>query len=137
MMGSSDILQKVFYQTHATSLLLFTLVFLVIISVKWNSVDTASNVKRGLAAGIYILRTMGLTRIKDGTFVRPHPVFWKMILILTICYQFILVFLLFQRVDDVRHWLTYYDASLGRPLPEQSYATDCSLTWSNIQVRFS
>ena len=45
-------------------------------------------------------------------------------------------------MDDVRYWLSYLDPSLGKPLPERSYAEDCRIytpndpisTFRNIRV---
>jgi phosphatidylserine synthase 2 len=135
---TSSILQTVFYQTHYITLLLSTLIALTILGVRWGgeAFDTVNNVKRGLAAVGCMFCIVGCMQIRNGTFVRPHPVFWRLVLMLMALYQLLLVFALFQHVDDIRHWLTFYDASLGRPLPEKSYAIDCSLTWTNIQVSF-
>ncbi len=45
-----------------------------------------------------------------------------------------LVFLVFQKVDDVRHMLSYWDPSLGVPLVERSYATECAVYTPNDPV---
>jgi phosphatidylserine synthase 2 len=44
------------------------------------------------------------------------------------------VFLLFQDLNSARAMMTYFDSSLGRPLPEKSYAENCALTPQNIWV---
>jgi phosphatidylserine synthase 2 len=44
-----------------------------------------------------------------------------------VLYLMLLVFLLFQTVDDVRWLLGKVDPNLGKPLPERSYAVDCRI----------
>jgi len=48
------------------------------------------------------------------------------------------VFLLFQDLPSARHMMTYIDPSLGVPLPEKSYAEDCSFNpktiWNAIDI---
>jgi phosphatidylserine synthase 2 len=46
---------------------------------------------------------------------------------LAFLYAFGLVFLVFQRVGDARHMLSYWDATLGVPLAERSYAAECAI----------
>jgi phosphatidylserine synthase 2 len=46
----------------------------------------------------------------------------------------LLVFVLFQNKSSVRMWLKHLDSSLGKSLPERSYAENCQLSWSNIMV---
>jgi phosphatidylserine synthase 2 len=41
-------------------------------------------------------------------------------------------FILFQKKDNVREWLGLLDHNLGSPLPERSYAEDCSLNYDAI-----
>jgi phosphatidylserine synthase 2 len=55
-------------------------------------------------------------------------------LALALVYELMLVFLLFQNKSDARRWLKVIDSSLGVPLPERSYAENCSFTWNNIYV---
>jgi len=68
-----------------------------------------------------------MAQMRDGLFERPHKALWRMVMGITLLYWMLLVFILFQNLNDVRRWLNHVDASLGVPLPERSYATDCDL----------
>lgn len=37
--------------------------------------------------------------------VRPHPAVWRLVHALMVCYLLLMVFLLFQNVDDARQFL--------------------------------
>lgn len=75
-------------------------------------------------------------QFRDGPFIRPHPAFWRIILGINLLYELALVFLLFQDLQRARVMMTYIDSNLGVPLPEKSYADDCSLSWITIWVCF-
>lgn len=75
-----------------------------------------------------------MIQFRDGPFIRPHPSFWRIILGVNLLYELSLVFLLFQDLNTARQMMTYIDSSLGVPLPEKSYAEDCSLTPTTLWV---
>jgi len=81
----------------------------------------------GLVAVIVVYLVVCALQMRDGLFVRPHPIIWRVIMGLGILYLLLLVFLLFQTVEDARNYLHYLDPSLGGPLPERSYAEDCRI----------
>lgn len=89
---------------------------------------------RGVYAAIASFLLFAMIQFRDGPFVRPHPAFWRIILGVNLVYELALVFLLFQDVGTARHMLTYIDSNLGVPLPEKSYAEDCSLTPKTLWV---
>jgi phosphatidylserine synthase 2 len=89
---------------------------------------------RGAYAAIASFLLFAMIQFRDGPFVRPHPAFWRIILGVNLVYELALVFLLFQDVGTARHMLTYIDSNLGVPLPEKSYAEDCSLTPKTLWV---
>lgn len=45
-----------------------------------------------------------------------------------------MVFLLFQDLDSARSMMKYLDPTLGRALPEKSYAENCEFTARNVFV---
>ncbi|KER23880.1 hypothetical protein T265_08342 [Opisthorchis viverrini] len=98
---------------------------------------------RGLTAMILVFVLFGVVHTPDGPFRRPHPAFWRLVLCLSILYELILVFLLFQNVDDARQWLRYLDPNLGKPLSEQDYGGNCIIydraypedPWHNIREK--
>lgn len=83
-----------------------------------------------MAAIVFIF--YGMTQLRDGPFIRPHPVFWRAVQAATVVYLMFLVYLFFQNVGDARRLLAYLDSSLGVPMPERSYADDCQLKLSSI-----
>jgi hypothetical protein len=89
----------------------------------------------GIYAAIASFLTFSMIQFRDGPFVRPHPAFWRIVLGINLLYELLLVFLLFQDLDTARFMMTLIDSNLGTPLPEKSYAEDCSLTAANIWVR--
>jgi phosphatidylserine synthase 2 len=76
-----------------------------------------------------------MIQFRDGPFIRPHPAIWRIVLGANLLYELLLVFLLFQDLDTARFMMTLIDPNLGVPLPEKSYAEDCSLTVTNVWVR--
>ncbi|KAI9227441.1 MAG: phosphatidyl serine synthase-domain-containing protein [Piptocephalis tieghemiana] len=86
-----------------------------------------------LPSGIYTAAVsfilIGTIQLRDGPFIRPHPALWKAVQAISILYQMALTILLFQNKADGRRLMTYLDPSLGSPLPERSYADNCTLTW--------
>jgi phosphatidylserine synthase 2 len=78
-----------------------------------------------------------MIQFRDGPFIRPHPAFWRAVLGVNLLYELALVFLLFQDLDSARKMMTLIDSTLGVPLPEKSYAEDCSFTPRNVWVRGS
>jgi phosphatidylserine synthase 2 len=92
-----------------------------------------------------------MIQFRDGPFIRPHPAFWRVVLGsvlfnprnvshsceytgVNLLYELALVFLLFQDLNSARTMMTYIDPNLGVPLPEKSYAEDCTLTAKNLWV---
>jgi len=91
----------------------------------------------GVYAAIAAFLMFSMIQFRDGPFIRPHPVFWRAVLGINLLYELALVFLLFQDLQTARQMLTYIDPNLGVPLPEKSYAEDCSLSVQNLWVSFS
>ncbi|CBZ52812.1 Phosphatidylserine synthase 2,related [Neospora caninum Liverpool] len=79
----------------------------------------------GSTAAVSMFLVFGTLQFPDGLLVRPSPIFWRFIKGCSVLYLVLLVFLLFQDLDDVRRGLRYIDPSLGKPLPEKSYAQNC------------
>ncbi|PFH33268.1 phosphatidyl serine synthase [Besnoitia besnoiti] len=89
----------------------------------------AGNLRYRIASGIIAAVSMFLVfatlQLPDGLLVRPSPIFWRFVKGCSVLYLVLLVFLLFQDLDDVRRGLHYIDPALGKPLPEKSYAQNC------------
>eukprot|EP00761_Pharyngomonas_kirbyi_P003605 gb/GECH01003609.1/.p1 GENE.gb/GECH01003609.1/~~gb/GECH01003609.1/.p1 ORF type:complete len:502 (+),score=71.36 gb/GECH01003609.1/:1-1506(+) len=89
--------------------------------------NSEGNIKMGLTVGIMVFLTYCFLQLRDGYLLRPHPAVWRVVLGCNIIYLVLMVFILFQNVDDARQWLRYLYPELGQPLPERSYAADCRL----------
>ncbi|KAJ3045499.1 hypothetical protein HDV00_009153 [Rhizophlyctis rosea] len=122
-----------FYKPRTVFLLVGSLIGLVYLALfVTNSDDPVFNTKIGLSVAAAVLILTGLLQFRDGPFIRPHPAFWRIILSLSVIYQMILVFILFQEKTHMRHLMTYIDPTLGKPLPERSYAENCEITPENL-----
>ncbi|KAB0390996.1 hypothetical protein E2I00_019897, partial [Balaenoptera physalus] len=79
----------------------------------------------GIVASILVFLCFGVTQAKDGPFSRPHPAYWRFWLCVSVVYELVLIFILFQTVQDGRQFLKYVDPRLGVPLPERDYGGNC------------
>ena len=81
---------------------------------------------RGALMGVGIAYLgFAMIHFPDTTMVRPHPLFWRAILGVISIYAFLMTYIFLLPIDEARSTLQYFDASLGRPLPEKNYAEDC------------
>ncbi|CAF4697171.1 unnamed protein product, partial [Rotaria magnacalcarata] len=46
---------------------------------------------------------------------------WRLVLCFSVLYEIILIYILFQTVDDARQLLQNIDPTLGVPLPDKDY----------------
>lgn len=90
---------------------------------------------RGVWAALSGFLLFSMIQFRDGPFVRPHPAFWRIILGINLVYELAMVFLLFQDLGTAQQMMTVLDPNLGVPLPEKSYAEDCSFTFATVWVR--
>jgi len=51
---------------------------------------------------------IGAFMFKSGPFIRPHPLFWRLILSASVLYLLIIIFLLFQVKLTMRQSLFHY-----------------------------
>lgn len=51
---------------------------------------------RGLVACAIFFVLFGVTQTPDGPFIRPHPAFWRLVLCLSVLYEIVLIYILFQ-----------------------------------------
>ncbi|CAH8834847.1 unnamed protein product [Trichobilharzia szidati] len=130
-----------FWNAHTVLCLIIFACILTYVAVAENgNYSSEYNMKRGISAVIMVFLLFGVVHTPDGPFLRPHPAFWRFVLCLSILYELILVFLLFQSVDDARQWLRYLDLELGKPLEEKDYGGNCRIydwdtpddPWHNI-----
>ena len=63
--------------------------------------DTAYNVQRGVVAVVIVFILIGMIHMPNGPFVRPHPAFWRLVLCVLILYVLLLIFMLFQVINNM------------------------------------
>jgi len=121
-----------FWRAHTlTVLVLMSCVFIYVAVFEEVIADTELNIKRAIVAVLLVFILIGVLHAPDGPFRRPHPALWRAVLCISILYNLALIFIFFQNVDDARHFMSYIDPELGKPLPERSYAEDCTFYDSN------
>ena len=89
--------------------------------------DIEKDSKKGIMVMVFIFLGYGALYLPDSIFRRPHPIFWRLIQASSILYLFFINFLLFQNREQARNSLKYFDANLGKPLPDKNYADKCGL----------
>lgn len=67
------------------------------------------------------------THFPDSYIKRPHPVFWRILLGIFLCYSAFMTFVILLPRDKARHLFKIFHPSLGHELPERNYAADCRL----------
>ncbi|KAH0585836.1 Phosphatidylserine synthase 2 [Termitomyces sp. J132] len=122
-----------FYKPFTLSVLACGLILLAYVATTQDVLEEGRDKRRvGVYAAIGAFLTFSMIQFRDGPFIRPHPAFWRIVLGVNLLYELGLVFFLFQDLGTARAMMTYIDPKLGIPLPEKSYAEDCTLTTRNI-----
>ena len=93
-----------FWRAHTFTVLLFLIGCLIYIGVIENPVEhnTEYNSRRGLLAAMFFWVALGMTIMPDGPFLRPHPAIWRCAFAVSIVYELLLIFVLFQSPNDAR-----------------------------------
>jgi phosphatidylserine synthase 2 len=75
--------------------------------------------------------------LPDGMITRPTQLLWKAVTGFSMVYLMVLIVFVFLSKEQTQ-WLlrTFFDSSLGVPLPEKSYAGDCRLYIPNSSQPF-
>lgn len=122
-----------FYKPITLTALAVGLVVLAYVATTQDVLEEGRDKRRvGVYAAIISFLLFSMVQFRDGPFIRPHPAFWRIILGINLLYELALVFLLFQDLKSARQMMIYIDPSLGKPLPEKSYAENCALTPENL-----
>ncbi|KAJ1559184.1 hypothetical protein HK405_011678 [Cladochytrium tenue] len=95
-----------FYTPRTISILVVLLACVLYAALFVAGDDVVANTKMGIAAAFVFILVTGLLEFKDGPFIRDK--------------------------HTMRELLKYVDSSLGVPLPEKSYAEDCSITYKTV-----
>jgi len=85
------------YRPHTVTVLIAILSFFLYSALfQSQTCSSVGNVLRGLAAAATVFCFYGVTQLRDGPFIRPHPVFWRAVQAISVVYLILLVFLFFQ-----------------------------------------
>ncbi|KAL1950514.1 hypothetical protein VTO73DRAFT_5638 [Trametes versicolor] len=132
----NDTSVEFFYKPITLTALGIALAVLAYVAMTQDVLKEGEEKKRiGIYASIASFILFSMIQFRDGPFVRPHPAipaFWRVVLGINLLYEGAMVFLLFQDVDSARSMMKFLDPSLGKPLPEKSYAENCDLTVQNV-----
>lgn len=118
-----------FWRAHTMTVLVFLICCLVYVGVIEEPIenDPGYNGRRGLLAALFFWVALGMTIMPDGPFLRPHPLLWRFAFAVSIVYELLLIFVLFQVPKDARSLLKFIDEDLGEPIPEKDYGGNCRL----------
>ncbi|KAF7298649.1 Phosphatidylserine synthase 2 [Mycena indigotica] len=128
-----------FYKPVTLSALAGVLVVLAYTAMTQDVLEEGGDKRRmGVYAAVSFFLVFSTLQFRDGPFIRPHPAFWRVLLGVNLLYELALVFLLFQDLPTARRLMLLLDPALNVPLPEKSYADDCTLTpktlWNALDV---
>lgn len=93
----------------------------------YNQQPTDSNIFLGVVVALAAYLLLCSFQLRDSLLVRPHPVFWRLVKGLVFAYFLVLIWLIFQDVNNVRQWLKFLSPELGVELPEKDYGASCAI----------
>jgi phosphatidylserine synthase 2 len=137
-----DDVPSYFWRAHTGTVLIALICCLVYIALIETPIeDTVHNGKRGFLAALFFWVTLGMTIMPDGPFIRPHPALWRLAFAVSIFYELLLIYVLFQTPADARKLMKYVDKDLGEPIPEKDYGGTCRVydhdfpadPWHNVK----
>ena len=87
-----------FWKAHSVSVLIFLICCLIYVGVieDPNYDDPEFNQRRGIVAALFFWVFAGMTIMPDGPFLRPHPLIWRAAFAVSIVYELLLIYILFQ-----------------------------------------
>jgi len=65
------------------------------------------------------------THFPDTWIKRPHPVFWRILLGVMLCYSTFMTLVFLLPLDKARWIFKIFHPYFGNPMPERDYAADC------------
>lgn len=127
---------EIFYKPHTLTALLVSAGIIFALGLHCeNSVTSARN---GVHAAIAVFLLFSAVQLPDGLFRRPHPVFWRVLLGISLLYLCLLVFIFFQPLDEARLFFKHFDERLGQQVVLPLYAEDCRMTldiiWDKLDI---
>lgn len=125
---------KLSYLYTRHTVLLFTIIAIVLCYFAYHhhDVDDYKNKAAGIWGCCFFILALGSLVFPSGPFIRPHPIFWRVIFGFSVLYQLLLIMILFQNKAGARQLMTHLDNSLGIPVVYKEYAADCSFRYDLI-----
>ncbi|EJW72440.1 hypothetical protein WUBG_16652, partial [Wuchereria bancrofti] len=124
----NDVTLEFFYKPRTVTVLVIICALLVIPAFSRNDDNSAINIYAGITAAVVLFLVVSGLTFPNGPFIRPHPVFWRIIFGMSVLYILMLQFALFQNfrdIKDVFKWLDPKGLSKEK-LDEKAYAVNCS-----------
>ncbi|KAL3097481.1 hypothetical protein niasHS_003929 [Heterodera schachtii] len=123
----SNITLEAVYKPHTITVLVVLCTYLIYAALTTESMSTENNVFVGLKSLFFLFLVISAMVFPNGPFIRPHPIFWRIIFGVSVLYALLLQFTLYQSYDDIKAVLSWLDPELGhRNLSEKMYAVNCS-----------
>ena len=122
--GLSASLQLILRPHTVTILLMTVFVLLQFAHVDVTDHGFRKSVLRGVWGAVVLFLTfMAIHGPNTTAMTRPHPIFWRLVLAVSLCYVCLLAFILFQPIDTVRAMFSFLDPTLAiyRTHPERTY----------------
>ncbi|VDN52610.1 unnamed protein product [Dracunculus medinensis] len=136
-----DVTIEFFYKPRTISVLVAICAFLLLPAFLLEDVFSDRNVLNGFLATFVLFIVISALAFPNGPFIRPHPVFWRIVFGISVTYVMLLQFALFQNFADIKSILKWLDPErLNKDkLDEKEYAINCSdvtleRMWSHVDI---
>lgn len=71
--------------------------------------STEQNIWNGIKAMCILFLVLSALALPNGPFIRPHPIFWRVVFGISVLYTLILQFTLYQTYEDIKKVLGWFD----------------------------
>ncbi|KAL3990119.1 Phosphatidylserine synthase 1 domain protein [Acanthocheilonema viteae] len=124
----NDVTLEFFYKPRTVTVLIIICALLVIPAFNRNDDNSGVNIYAGIIAAVVLFLVVSGLTFPNGPFIRPHPVFWRIIFGMSVLYILMLQFALFQNFRDIKDVLKWLDPQglSKEKLDEKAYAVNCS-----------
>ncbi|CAD6188694.1 unnamed protein product [Caenorhabditis auriculariae] len=136
-----DVTLEFLYKPHTLTVLAALTTFISYKAFTGSTEHTEQNVYDGLMGTLALFMVISALAFPNGPFIRPHPVFWRVVFGLSVVYMLILQFTLFQTYADIKSALSWLDPTglSQEKLVEKDYAINCSdvsleRIWSHMDI---
>lgn len=135
-----DISLEFFYKPHTITLLTVSIAGLLYTAFTREDTSSQSNIWNGLCTVFFFFLIISVLAFPNGPFTRPHPAIWRIVFGISVIYFLLLVFVLFQNLNDVKQMIHWVAPDLKTyTLDEKEYAINCSQVtlarlWSHCDV---